>query len=236
MALPAIFAQQSILRIQVRLADSGPDRAMDCVNVFHFAVNAATFDITEGGLDDFTDAIDAFYAECGDGIAGRISRSTSEMKLYDMSQPQPNAPLATGPLTLPAAAPTNYSDLPAEAALCVSYAAEPVSGIRPQSLRGRIYVGPLRVPIGADLTRPASTDVAKMVAAGQALLDLSDAATYWRWCVFSPTQAGGWLVPGQSGPPNLQGAAARVTNGWVDNAWDTQRRRGLDPTSRTAFT
>jgi hypothetical protein len=32
------------------------------------------------------------------------------------------------------------------------------------------------------------------------------------------------------------GDAVPVTDGWVDNAWDTQRRRGIDRTARSTWT
>jgi hypothetical protein len=46
------------------------------------------------------------------------------------------------------------------------------------------------------------------------------ASASWDWVVYSPTDD----------------AYHEVANGWVDNAWDTQRRRGYKPTSRTTFT
>jgi hypothetical protein len=51
------------------------------------------------------------------------------------------------------------------------------------------------------------------------LLDASQAATAWKWAVYSTVNATG----------------VEVTNGWVENAWDTQRRRGRIATVRTVF-
>jgi hypothetical protein len=54
----------------------------------------------------------------------------------------------------------------------------------------------------------------------KALRDLIDASvteTTWSLAVYSVADA----------------VAREVTNGWVDNAWDTQRRRGIDATART---
>jgi len=71
---------------------------------------------------------------------------------------------------------------------------------------------------------------------GLGLFTASSASAVWKWAVFSPTIAGGWFLPDTEGPPNLPAAYSPVQSGWVDNAWDTQRRRGLEATARTVFT
>jgi hypothetical protein len=48
------------------------------------------------------------------------------------------------------------------------------------------------------------------------------------WCVYSPTQ---FAISGSLGP-----SFEPVKHVWVDDAWDTQRSRGLEPTMRSAGT
>lgn len=84
--------------------------------------------------------------------------------------------------------------------------------------RGRIYIGPLKTTTSTN-GRPNSTAITTLATASSALgIDLNAVADT-TWCVWSPTS----------------GTAVPITDGWVDNAFDTQRRRGWDPTSRTTY-
>jgi len=56
--------------------------------------------------------------------------------------------------------------------------------------------------------------------APRSLLAPTETAGGWDWVVYSPTN----------------GNTVNVDNGWVDNAFDTQRRRGLAVTARTNWT
>jgi len=67
--------------------------------------------------------------------------------------------------------------------------------------------------------RPTPAMVTALAAAGGALLTASTAAATWAWLTYST------VAPGYT----------QVVNGWVDNEWDTQRRRGRAATSRTTF-
>jgi hypothetical protein len=54
---------------------------------------------------------------------------------------------------------------------------------------------------------------------------------YAQWAVFSPTQAG--TKPWTDGA--IAAATTVVEEGYIDNALDTQRRRGTLPSDRTTF-
>ena len=58
--------------------------------------------------------------------------------------------------------------------------------------------------------------------AGEDLLTASLAAADWHWVVYSTVQPAGQRT-------------ADVVNGWVDDAFDIQRRRGLAANSRQVF-
>jgi len=61
--------------------------------------------------------------------------------------------------------------------------------------------------------------VDKLRGAATYLKGASDAAADWTWVVYS----------------TVDNAMYPVDNGWVDNSWDTQRRRGVKPTARYTF-
>jgi hypothetical protein len=75
---------------------------------------------------------------------------------------------------------------------------------------------------GSD-ARPTVSAINNAIAWGQNLLDFSQATPS---CV--------WVVNSTIGDP-LENTVL-ITNGWCDNEFDTQRRRGRDATSRTTFT
>lgn len=96
---------------------------------------------------------------------------------------------------------------PREVALCLSFYAE--RNLPRQ--RGRIYLGPLQSGLGARpilQTMNFALDLAEGIA-GIGGVDVD-------WQVFSPT--------------DQQGRS--VTAAWVDDEWDTQRRRGRKSTQR----
>jgi len=127
-----------------------------------------------------------------------------------------------------ATAPTN-SQLPGECAICVSLdgtkitdAEEGTGGTRPASRkRNRKYIGPVSVTTNESVpttneSRPLQT--ARNAIVNAVINQLIGAAINKGWSLtgFSPTN---W----QTFP---------VLNVWSDNAWDIQRRRGEDPTSK----
>lgn len=179
------------------------------------ATNTLYFDAdTEGDLDDVHDALSDFYIAIDGLYSSLVDGLGVVVNYYRMSDPEPRTPVKTnGMLTWV----TDSSASPTEVALVLSYQAAKISGLPQSRRRGRIYIGPL----GGGLSdRPnAVGQINPLVAAAQGLLDASTAATTWTWAQYSPT--------------NNEGA--NVVSGWVDNEWDTQRRRGRAATSRTAF-
>lgn len=109
-------------------------------------------------------------------------------------------------------------DLPAEVALCLSYRKVPVTGETERRQRGRIYVGPLTIDAlntgsTAGDMRPNPETMATIRQAGGGLMDNVIGAD---WCVYSPTS----------------GQLKIIDEVSTDDAFDTQRRRGADPTTR----
>lgn len=211
--------------VQARLrAASGLPRD-DIVNTWAFSGAGLA---TEALAEEAVNRLGSFYAADigGQTVSGWLAGDLLEpnglqFSVYEITDPEPRAPIfeqLNTVITYSSAAP-----LPEEVACCLSFQADPNSGQSQARRRGRVYLGPLiasaAVQVGSDgPVRPSSTLVGTLLDHATALLDASDAEMHWS--VWSRTA----------------GAFYRVTNGWVDNAFDTQRRRGADPTARSSFT
>lgn len=194
------------------------------VNTFHFGPvggpNPASATIAGELIDFYNGLHGAQVQRIGAWMSNFLSRNadTASIDLYDMSDPSPRQPIYTDTFTLTAAASSN--GLPTEVALCVSWKADVASGEDARRRRGRNYIGPLDSSASVTtlgIPRPSTQLISDLALAGLGLMTgSSDLRIY------------STAVPGSP-------AAYPVTSGWVDNAFDTQRRRGVDPSSRSTF-
>ena len=166
---------------------------------------------------DFVSALITFYRSCTTLFPSTIRQNNHIFKAYDMLDPEPRAPRLEGTwnfTTAPASDP-----LPPEVAMCLSFQAPKVSGVPQARRRGRVYIGPLRSIVSSG-GRPSSSAITTLRDAGEALRAAGVAsAGDWNWAVYS----------------TVLGGTADVTSGWVDDEFDTQRRRGRLPTTRNVF-
>lgn len=172
-------------------------------------------------LDDLADLLVSFWTQDPVGGTGQLQTylgaqcsGDAQVKLYRLGDAPPREP-TTYDFTVSGF--SQSSGLPAEVALCISYYATRNIPRR----RGRIYLGPLSNLSGqfaAGDWRPV--DLLRQVAALKAR-DLISASNN----LLLP-----WAVLSQ-----VDGVARPITDGWVDNSWDTQRRRGIAPTLRETF-
>lgn len=153
-------------------------------------------------------------------INDQISRTSGacETRIYDGSvAPNLRTPTIT---TWTLGAVGNTTSYPAEVAACLSFKNTVSVGTPEPRRRGRVFIGPLNSDaVGAESAgdpRPDSTFVSRLLDAGERLHD--DLAPDIAWVVYSPS--GNFMLP--------------VTDLWVDNAFDTQRRRGAKATARTS--
>jgi hypothetical protein len=167
----------------------------------------------------FGNALGTFYDSISGVLARDIGPATSRIKFYDMGQAKPRAPIHEMALAM-GAAPVN-TPLPHELACCLSFQGERVSGVPQARRRGRVYLGPLGSNTLTSNGTLSTTETDVIRDAAEVLLTASTEAASWSWVVFSE----------RSDPD----AIAFVTNGWVDDAFDVQRRRGVDPTTRQTF-
>lgn len=170
-------------------------------------------------INEVLDALETFYNNMGGAIFGGLSQTGHNFKVYRLDEPEPRFPRLerTWDFTfIPATA-----MLPAECAIVASFESFEAPGFKQASRRNRIYLGTLAAATSSNAGRiedSVRTDIADAMVA---LFDDQDGAgfTGWTWIVYSPT-LDTW---------------APVKAGHVDNAFDTQRRRGVSSTFRSTW-
>lgn len=195
-------------------------------NTLYFGPGAAATLITQA--DALMPILDTFYETIyadANIPANYLEWGLAKVNWYDLSEPEPRVPYTVNmPITVGTQA---ASTIPAECSVVLSFQADPVPGASQARRRGRIYLGGFAsgalttVINGAPRVAPGVIEdiavAAESLAVGAAL------AGDYNWSVYSPTNStvGPLFVP--------------VTNGWIDNAWDTQRRRGVPATARNLW-
>jgi hypothetical protein len=184
------------------------------VNTWHFDGPGADPDNVGDMLHDFFNTVPTGQSvSLASRLSGDLLDGNMTIKGYDMSDPEPRAPVYEDTFTLTG---LNTGDpFPPEVALCLSYQGANESGTPQSRRRGRVYIGPW-ASVADNVGRPSSTTQTILCAAARDLLDAANSALSWTWVQYSPTTT----------------LTTPVVGGWVDNAWDSQRRRGWAPTSR----
>ena len=220
-----------------------PEDAVE--NTFSFVRDDAVPDGNAVGAVE--SALQAFYANLGgDGILGRSLAGTGTCTVYkiDLTTNSLHSPLEVVPISF---APANTISLPSEVALVAGMHADltniPEHATTPsplptperaqdegapatymglarpaQRLRGRVYLGHLASSV-------ATEDANNQVLVAQAKV----AVVTGHMFTLQNNVAG--LAVWSRANKNV----VRVTGGFVDNAFDTQRRRGVKATSRNIY-
>lgn len=186
-----------------------------CVNTYTFRIDSDDGAIHSAIHADFKvlyDALSSMYAT-------PVAQNGWMVKAYNWDAPKPRAPIFELPFNL-AADPTQ-NELPAEVAVCVSFQGTRASGVAQARRRGRVYIGPLGATVNSQ-GRVNSANVTQLKNAFTTFLNASTVAANRDWMVYSRVQP-----VGQRTTP--------VIGGWVDNAFDIQRRRGLASSARTLW-
>nr|CRY97802.1 hypothetical protein [uncultured prokaryote] len=168
-------------------------------------------------LADIAIALGEFYDDMYLWYPETVRQNNHLIKIYDRADPVPRAPQYQTTFNL-TGAPSGIP-LPPEVALCLSFQAVPISGTPQARRRGRTYFGPNLSGANATPGIPSTSLINALATAGEALKAASDAALNWSWGVWS----------------TVDEQTSIIHEGWVDNAWDTQRRRGVDSTARTIW-
>lgn len=182
------------------------------------------FAIGQLGVLDLTaavawvDLVRTFYDGCYTAGALRgLQRMNHVAKIYEIGAGPPNYPVFELNFNL---TPTPAAiDLPMEVALCVSYYASLATTVARARRRGRIYISGWTEVVN-NAGRPATANITALL----------DAYTDYVQAVpgIGSFDAGIWS--------RANGLVYAVDTVWVDNEWDTQRRRGGKPTARQTWT
>lgn len=216
------------LLVEVVLTNLSGFAKDDVINTFAFSTPTDPPSTAEA--DDATNALIAFYNTVPSGhnaIAGVIGPTISRaslacfMKSYNIGghlDGSPHgSPFRSIAWTLGAMV-AGAKPLPTEVAAAITfhsdYGSDPefAPGTRPRARdRGRVYIGPLTQSVvdnNAPVNRPFVSQSTRETLVTQAAALRDDSAT--TWCVWSRAAA----------------ALKAVTKIWVDDAFDSQRRRG----------
>lgn len=200
------------MRCQVRLLTSSPDPSDVFQNTW-FLENPLTSDLAlmaDQATPRFKNFYQALASYYGDFV------QSAEIRFYDMADPPPRIPEVRDMLYSPGHDPAQ-GNLPEEVAVVLTiHGTPPVTPRR----RGRLYLGPLCTTALSSVPEQATRVSDQLVdaIAARAVAFKQDASG-GDWVIYSPTS----------------GFAVSVAGGWVDNAFDSQRRRGPDASSRTTW-
>lgn len=232
----------SLVKIAVTHHDLSGLPEDDIVNTFHFGTDPGG--ITTQMSADFEIALDAFWhgnptqggVPLDAYLSGRLDRTKG--RDYDIYVKETGEKDFGSPVDIVRgkafSAVGSNANLPAEVALCGSFHGdltdipEEAGVTRPAARRrGRIYVGPLNTAAQnttgtAVVSRPAQQFIDCLANRIEILRLSSEAVPEWSWGVAHAASTAAWTF-------------TKVEGGWVDNEWDTQRRRGHLATQRTAI-
>jgi hypothetical protein len=194
------------------------------VNTFHFngvASDAVATDIASW-LIDFYNTNGTSGKSIADFMSPFIDSGVgvSRIKFYDVTSGPAGTPYHEIAWTL--GPPDSAVALPNEVAMVLSFKSAPLAGAQEARRRGRVYLGPLNGSANSSVSAQSRPDDGLRTAALEAAQRLHDGAEISAapWVIFS----------------RVNDSTSLVDIAWVDNAFDTQRRRGLAASSRTTVT
>lgn len=186
----------------------------------NYVTNSWAFMGADPSLDAtaITTALATFYGTfAGLYYSPAIAQNGHEVKFYDLPGTPPNYPVTERTFNLGSA--TSGTQLPSELSVVLSIQAPRTPGFPQARRRGRLYLGPFNSTANSN-GRPLTALMTSIANASQTFKTTIDGLA-------SDTQWAVWSVADQ--------AAVAITNGWIDNAWDVQRRRGVEDTQRTVW-
>lgn len=197
-------------QVTIKTTDALPANFLTNTLYFDQGTSVATFDaIRDQIVLHYSSLASQFYPST-------VAQVGHEIKFYDVLQAPPSYPIVSYVFNM--AATPSGDPLPSEVALVASFQGPKISGIKQARRRGRNYIGPLKASLNT-LGRPSATALTNLAAAYDLFGTQVNAITDVDWVVWSGVSL----------------TATPITDGWVDNAFDTQRRRGVQTTSRTTY-
>lgn len=194
------------------------------VNTWHFKWDGngiepdieTAADLISLRLQDFYNAVDPTHGSLASHLPDFLT-TAAKIKVYHSAEAEPRTPHERD-YTLANIAPGTH--LPTEVAACLSFYANKNTA----TTRGRVFLGPLKA--SASFTAPNSTprvatSFRDLVSA--AAVRMSGSGDGLHWCTRNVNTSTGVTT------------WSAVTAGWVDDAFDTQRRRGIKASARTVW-
>lgn len=210
----------AMAQVRLRRANNLPEDVI--INTFHFSTAGAT--VTQADAQAIVTALTSFYTLPAAGspntlgaqyLSDLVSQTGHEIRVYDMGDPPPRVPRVTASWNFTAAMRTT-NRMPAEVALVMSFSAASASGGSPRRRKGRVYLGPLAPSFTAVSGDIRPDQGMREQIANIAVAHLINGAGV-TWCVWSEVDA----------------ALRPVVSVQIDDSFDTQRRRGIGPTTKT---
>lgn len=174
----------------------------------------------------FENSIAGFYESI---FAGTIAMgpwmkpALTRMRTYDLADAPPRVPVRDVVVPMTAVVVDSAGLVPTEVAVCLSYQGTRMSGEPQARRRGRLYIGGLGntcLSAGSSSTFPRVNPTMRTQMAGAAEDHVDVAATTgMTWGVWSRVDQ--LFIP--------------AISGWIDDAPDTQRRRGQATSTRTTW-
>lgn len=229
------------MRTRVTVPHDSGLPADSITNTWAFIVPNGTLKVT--GITEWVARLEAFYDALGAGnrLSTQYNWAAATFDTFDYSDPPPRIPADTRAVTITQPA-TTGADYPPEVAVVLSMEGLKASGVNIRRRRGRVYVGPLQLDAGDQPNIPSSYVNGVVDAANTHLLEPGETAENCKLAVYSPythhnIPVGTKLTKDDEEVPSLMVTAFHaVVKIWVDNAWDTVRRRGTKATTRSTHT
>lgn len=216
-----------VCRVQVSIPYASGAPTDVITNTWHFqSIDLEPIDNTHVGalFTVLQTMYNAIYSNSANkAMASYVAPANTVMKAYDLGDPKPRT--AVRESTVPLTVGTQITGVtPPEAAIVLSYRGDYESGTAKASQRGRVYLGGLADAwiSASNASVPPTVKPAALtstIAAVQTMRTQAFAAD-WLWVVYS----------------EKLNQITTVQGGWMDNAIDTQRRRGQQATLRTLYT
>lgn len=199
-------------------------------------VNTFYFDQDDNGLlpppdtsyDAVVTSLEQFYTAFDNVLFPASVGNLATVRIYDMRDPQPRLLRRTDTFAIN---PSAANPLPSQVALCMSFAAAPLAGVNPARRRGRVYLGPIAGNADELInsqSRPSGALRLAVKAGADSLIVPNDVGgSSLTWAMYSPTT--------DAGGANIDDSMHDVQSGWIDDVWDTQRRRCPVSSTRTVF-
>jgi|SRR5262245_5191261 len=199
----------------------------DCINTLHWRIPSG--DLTGSALEDALANLYARWETYLDDVDTQLSPILSgafTIDVYDLEDTEPRVPIDTYTGTFT----PNTSFLPAEVAICVSYSASVVSGQNARRRRGRMFLGPLSQDAMVQENGDARIASSRRTSILGSFITLGNATTEddFNLVVYSRTN--------HEGGSSIVEATPLAATAYIDDAYDTQRRRGRTPVNRTTGT